>query len=123
MTTNTLPLRSPTDLPPTWRERAKGLARYAPTVATAIEELADELAAVLAESDETLLSLEAAGRESGYSADHLGRLVKQGSLRNYGRKHAPKVRRGDLPRKPMPADDGLTEIRRVAMAGQRSRAG
>ena len=37
--------------------------------------------------------------ESGYSEDHLGRLVRAGTLRNYGRKGAPRVRRGDLPRR------------------------
>lgn len=51
-----------------------------------------------AEANE-LLNLQEAARESGYSADHLGRLVRDGRIRNAGRPNAPRVRRGELPRK------------------------
>jgi hypothetical protein len=106
------------DLPALWRERAEGLAPYTPAVAVAFGKAADELVAALADSEDALLSLEAAARECGYSADHLGRLVKSGQLANHGRKHAPKVRRGDLPRKP-PALQMLADQRRA----DRKRAG
>ncbi len=46
-----------------------------------------------------LLTLTEAARESGYSADHLGRLVKAGAIPNSGRTNAPRIRRKDLPRK------------------------
>ncbi len=34
-----------------------------------------------------------------YSADHLGRLVREGKLPNAGREGAPRIRLQDLPRK------------------------
>lgn len=49
---------------------------------------------------EEALDLRTAADVSGYSADHLTRLVREGRLRNLGRKHSPRFRRGDLPRKP-----------------------
>jgi hypothetical protein len=64
------------------------------------EEHATELAQAVAASDDQLLTLAEAAHESGYSADHLGRLVRTGSLRNHGRRYAPRVRRGELPSKP-----------------------
>jgi hypothetical protein len=39
---------------------------------------------------------------SGYSEDHLGKMVRQKKLTNYGRKHSPKVRLAELPKKSMP---------------------
>ena len=60
--------------------------------------LADVEAILTAEEAETL-SLTHAARESGYSAGHLGRLVRDGTIPNAGRPHAPRIRRADLPRK------------------------
>jgi len=45
------------------------------------------------------LNLREAAEESGYSADHLGRLVREGKIPNAGRPNAPRIRRADLPRK------------------------
>jgi len=50
--------------------------------------------------ENTPLNLQQGAVESGYSADHLGRLVKDGAIPNAGRQKAPKVLRKDLPRKP-----------------------
>ncbi len=47
-----------------------------------------------------VLSLREASERSGYSGEHLARMVRQGKLPNAGRKHSPKVRLGDLPRRP-----------------------
>jgi hypothetical protein len=47
---------------------------------------------VLAET----MSLTEAAERTGYSANHLGRLVRQGKLPNAGRKNAPRVRLRDL---------------------------
>ena len=108
MADTTIPMH---DLPAIWRDRASALQPYAAAAAAAFLTAADELSAALADSEDALLSLEAAARESGYSSDHLGRLVKSSQLTNHGRKHAPKVRRGDLPRKP-PGALILAEMRR-----------
>jgi hypothetical protein len=42
------------------------------------------------------LSLAEAGRRYGYSADYIGRLVREGKVPNVGRKNAPRVRARDL---------------------------
>jgi hypothetical protein len=60
--------------------------------------LADLDAVFASEANETLTLREAA-RESGYSSDHLGRLVRSGVITNAGRANAPRVRRSDLPSK------------------------
>ena len=87
-------------LPADWRRRAKSLRRYGgDTQATAIERCADDLEATLVERDETTYSLIEAACESGYSADHLGRLVRDGKIPNAGRPGAPRIARRDLPRK------------------------
>ncbi len=87
-------------LPATWRRQAKALRRYGgDTPAVALESCAAELEATLRERDETTLSLTEAARESGYSADHLGRLVRDGKIPNAGRPGAPRIARSHLPRK------------------------
>jgi hypothetical protein len=42
------------------------------------------------------LTLAEASRRYGYSADHIGRLVREGKVPNIGRKNAPRVRPRDL---------------------------
>ena len=69
-------------------------------VAGVIEMLASELRQALDSERESLLTLREAAAVSGYSADHLGRMVRRGRLLNRGRKHSPRVRQGDLPVKP-----------------------
>lgn len=83
-----------------WRERAAMLRRYgAREAAETLEAVTAELEAALRAARDELLTLEAAARVSGYSADYLGRLVREGKIPNAGRPHAPKIRRADLPRK------------------------
>ncbi|WP_420447596.1 hypothetical protein [Candidatus Palauibacter sp.] len=87
-------------LPADWRKKAKSLRRYGgETPATAIERCADDLEATLVERDETTFSLVEASRESGYTATHLGRLVRDGKIPNAGRPGAPRIALKDLPRK------------------------
>ena len=96
-------------LPADWRRKAKSLRRYGgETPAVAIERCAEELEATLVERDETTLSLVEAARESGYSRDHLGRLVRDGKIPNAGRPNAPRIARRHLPRK-APAEAPLAE--------------
>jgi hypothetical protein len=83
-----------------WREQAVALRRYAAAgQAEALEQCAAELEAALDQLDGELITLATAATECGYSADHLGRLIRSGRLTNHGRDHAPRVRRGELPRK------------------------
>ena len=97
-------------LPVEWKARAKNLRRWAGAseAATAWETAAAELEAALSGEEEELLDLQAASTVSGYSADHLGRLVRQGRIPNAGRRNAPKIRLSDLPRKPghLPPEEG-----------------
>ena len=87
-------------LPADWRRQAKALRRYGgETPAVALDRCADDLETTLRERDETTLSLVEAARESGYTADHLGRLVREGKIPNAGRPGAPRIARTDLPRK------------------------
>ncbi|MFZ5625226.1 MAG: hypothetical protein ACOY71_12525 [Gemmatimonadota bacterium] len=67
------------------------------------------------------LTLKEAARLTGYSIDHLCRLVREGKLANVGRKHAPRVRRGDLapklaPLREMPPPVTLDSLASIARA-------
>ena len=99
--TRTLELSRLTTLPLRWRERAEHLHRFGRAeAAAAIWKLAaDELDEALLEQAGELLNLTDAARHSGYSPDHLGRLIRDGKLTNHGARHAPKIRAGDLPRR------------------------
>lgn len=50
--------------------------------------------------DEESLDLDQAARESGFSRDHLFRLMHDGKLKNVGEPRSPRIQRQDLPRKP-----------------------
>jgi hypothetical protein len=74
--------------------------RYGNEIAArTLESVVGDLEEILHATQEELVNLTQASRLSGYSADHLGRLVREGKLRNYGRPNAPRVRPSDLPRK------------------------
>lgn len=88
----------PADLVREWRQQAAQYERdgLLPS-ARLLARVAAELEAVA--GGETVTLAEAA-RRSGYTADHLSRLEREGKLRNVGRKHAPRYLAADLPRKP-----------------------
>lgn len=91
----------PADLPAEWLRLAEKQDKLGVRqVACTLRHCAEELEAALDEQDGALLNLQEAAEESGYSADHLGRLVSEGKLPNAGERHAPRIRRADLPRKP-----------------------
>ena len=96
----------PDGLPLIWRGRAELLSRYAPEAAKVFEECATDLERALQSTASELLTLRDAADFSGYSADHLGRLLRTGRLTNYGRSHSPRLRRSELPRKSPVADLG-----------------
>lgn len=92
---------SPAELVDVWRARAAELRHFAAEgAARAFEHCAEQLAAALRRHDDETLTLAEAARESGYSAESLGRLVRRGAIPNAGREHAPRIRRSDLPHKP-----------------------
>lgn len=92
---------SPQELSSRWREEAALLRLHRhERDATWLEDRAEELERALTETESRPVSLVEAAHISGYSPDHLGRLVREGKLLNLGRPNAPKVRICDLPRKP-----------------------
>jgi hypothetical protein len=92
-------------LPSAWRRRAAQLRRLTADERSAhvLEHVAAELDAALQRHEDSVLTLTAASRECGYTAGHLRRLIREGRLENAGRRNAPRVRRGDLPAKRLPA--------------------
>lgn len=82
-----------------WRHDATLLRQYENQQADWLEDRATELETALKQQDTDLLNLTEAARMSGYTAGHIGRLVRSGALQNFGHPHAPKVRRADLPKK------------------------
>ena len=84
-----------------WRTEAALLRRRGANAQAAVM---DSCAAELEEEARTY-SLEAltvgqAANESGYSYGALQKMVSEGTIPNVGRKGAPRIRRGDLPKKP-----------------------
>lgn len=65
--------------------------------ATIAEEILVDLRALSA--GENVVSLTEAAKQTGYTPDSLGRLIRGGKLTNYGRKHAPRVRLSECPTK------------------------
>jgi hypothetical protein len=86
------------ELPDDWRTLAAQQRRLgADAQARILEFCADELAAALRRGGDELLSLARAAKDSGYSVDHLSRLVREGTIPNSGRPSKPLIRRADLP--------------------------
>jgi hypothetical protein len=97
----------PGDLPALWRERAETLRTYGdPNSARLWDIAAVELERALEVFAGETLSLRDAARESGFTADHLGALVKRGKIPNAGRKGAPRIHRHDLPPNKRPGGRG-----------------
>lgn len=69
--------------------------------ADVVAEVLDDVRSVLADERDAVITLTEASRRCGYSAAHLGRLVRDGVIPNAGRPNAPRVRSGDLPKKPL----------------------
>ena len=88
-----------TELLARWRTLADTLEPYAAPAAIAWRAAADELEAAQREEADELLTLEAAALASGYSVETLRKLVAHGTIPNAGKKHRPRIRRADLPRR------------------------
>jgi hypothetical protein len=90
----------PQDLVVCWRAHAADIEAYAPQAAGAFQRAAAQLELALERTSLAALTLEEAATESGYSADHLGRLLRENKIPNAGRLHAPRIIRRHFPRKP-----------------------
>ncbi len=110
---------SPGDLLAQWRERAQLLSDYGdPNSARLWRLAAVELEQALRALGAETLTLVEAAVVSGYTANHLGSLVRKGKIPNYGRTNAPRVRRADLPIK-QPTSPGRPATRqRKTTAGE-----
>lgn len=93
---------SPEEFAAKWAAEAELLSRRRAQVdgAALLREVLADFAAVTRADAEEVLNLREAARESGFSADHLGQLVREGKIPNAGRARSPRIRRRDLPRKP-----------------------
>ncbi len=54
---------------------------------------------LIALDEDMVLDLAEAASRSGYSREHLGRLVREGKIPNAGRPNAPRISLRDLPRR------------------------
>jgi hypothetical protein len=66
-----------------------------------LDEILADLDSVARDEGLELLTLTQAALRCGYRPESLGRMVRDGTLANLGRKNAPRVRAADLPRKPL----------------------
>ena|SRR5690349_17519420 len=89
-----------------WIARRDEYKRLSASVdaATLCEDVVADLEALVQDDDERAVTLVEAAERSGYSADHLGRLIRLGKLRNVGRKNRPLLRVSELPVRPGPVD-------------------
>jgi hypothetical protein len=95
-------MQIPRDLVDRWTNRRDELQKLHAAVdgAAICEEVLADLDALQRLAGETMLKLSDAAAVSGYSRDHLARLLREGKLPNTGRKGAPRIRITDLPRRP-----------------------
>ena len=105
----------PTDLPAEWRDQAEGLRQFgADAQAKAVDRCADHLEEVLRQEGDALLKLPEAAEESGYSSDHIGRLIREGRIPNAGRPGAPRIARRDLPTRATSRGSSVPQHNRIS---------
>lgn len=103
-----------------WRQKAELFRQHGhEATARAYELCSTELEEALCAGEDELLDLQEAAKASGYSADHLGRLLREGRIPNAGRRHAPRIRRGDLPKRPDTTPLRPEQSRATLQAGTR----
>lgn len=107
-----------------WREDADLFRkRGAEGRAQMAKSYAEELEECLQEWKTEALHLKEAAEESGYSAEHLGRLVRNGTIPNSGEPGSPLIQRIHLPRKPgMPEGGGPASNKRTPSRAQMARS-
>jgi len=82
-----------------WEQDLEVLARHKAAQADWLEARITQLKETLTKDGDQLLTLRDAAKLTGYSVDHIGRLVRNGEVPNAGRPRSPRVRKGDLPLK------------------------
>ncbi len=87
------------DLIARWENRRSEFEKLHAQVdgARLVEQFLKDLDAIAGE--EPTIKLVQASERTGYSADHLARLIKSGKLTNYGREGAPRVKVSECPQK------------------------
>lgn len=85
-----------------WMARREEFQRLQVSVdgASLCDEVIADLERLRQERDGKALSLNDAAKLSGYSREHLARLIRSGKLANAGRKHSPRILAADLPKRP-----------------------
>ncbi|MEP6496121.1 MAG: hypothetical protein ABJF01_25830 [bacterium] len=76
--------------------------------ARSLEWAASRIERALRSDDDQQLTLSEAALRSGYSTDHLARLIRDGRLPNAGRRGSPRIRVADLPIRPRPTVAGAS---------------
>lgn len=99
--------------------RKRGLAEPAAIV----DSLADELEFEVEEVRGETVNLVEGAKLSGYSASRLGKMVRSGRIPNAGRKNAPRIRIGDLPKKPGVAGSRTASIPVLELQRRRETGG
>lgn len=98
-----MPDRLPPPLAPllsSWSTEAHHLKKRGQSnLASFLESLIEEVENAWSDYASEALTLQEAAAESGYSTDHLGRLLRASELPNGGTKGHPRIRRSDLPRR------------------------
>ena len=84
-----------------WLARRDELRRLNASVdgAALCDEVLADLEKIVSDPAEKPVTIREAAKLSGYSEDHIGRLLREGKLDNVGRKHAPRVMPSALPRR------------------------
>jgi hypothetical protein len=82
-----------------WVNRREDFRRLGVMVdgAKLLGEILDDVRQCVGAQNETTLTLRQSAAETGYSVDHLARLIRQGRIPNSGRRGAPRIRVADLP--------------------------
>lgn len=105
-----------------WEQRRNEWARFKAHLdgKQIAEQVLTELYECSVATGDSTLTIAEASKISGYSVDHLSKLIRAGTIPNAGRKGAPRIRQKDLPLRPLsiarrenPAYDPAADARRL----------
>jgi hypothetical protein len=92
------------DLAKRWRRKAKDLSKWPGNegAAAALKRAASQLERTRDAWLDEELTMEQSAKEGKYSVDHVGRILNHHPTLNSGKKHRPRLRRRNVPVKPVP---------------------